>query len=155
MAPHPQRAVRKVTLHTAGASDPSPAVSKVTLCTAGGGWGATLRTRPPPPTSTPIQLEQNSCTYNSKHTEYRIHNTETAGKFRRPNQLLPSLWQCELNCEYCMMWSESADRQVAGQTYLWPPPLHPTIHTYYHKVLIYIEHHSVCPLVGIGTPPPL
>jgi hypothetical protein len=24
-----------------------------------------------------------------------------------------------------------------------------------HKVLIYIEHHSVCPLVGIGTPPPL
>jgi hypothetical protein len=22
-----------------------------------------------------------------------------------------------------------------------------------HKVLIYIEHHSVCPLVGIGTPP--
>ncbi len=25
----------------------------------------------------------------------------------------------------------------------------------YHKVLIYIEHHSVCPLVGIGTPPPL
>jgi hypothetical protein len=26
---------------------------------------------------------------------------------------------------------------------------------YKHKVLIYIEHHSVCPLVGIGTPPPL
>jgi hypothetical protein len=25
----------------------------------------------------------------------------------------------------------------------------------YHKVLIYIEHHSVCPLVRIGTPPPL
>jgi hypothetical protein len=25
----------------------------------------------------------------------------------------------------------------------------------YHKVLIYIEHHSICPLVGIGTPPPL
>ncbi len=24
-----------------------------------------------------------------------------------------------------------------------------------HKVLIYIEHHTVCPLVGIGTPPPL
>jgi hypothetical protein len=24
-----------------------------------------------------------------------------------------------------------------------------------HKVLTYIEHHSVCPLVGIGTPPPL
>jgi hypothetical protein len=24
-----------------------------------------------------------------------------------------------------------------------------------HKVLKYIEHHSVCPLVGIGTPPPL
>jgi hypothetical protein len=24
-----------------------------------------------------------------------------------------------------------------------------------HKVIIYIEHHSVCPLVGIGTPPPL
>jgi hypothetical protein len=24
-----------------------------------------------------------------------------------------------------------------------------------HKVLIYIEHHSECPLVGIGTPPPL
>ncbi len=24
-----------------------------------------------------------------------------------------------------------------------------------HKVLIYIEHHSVCPFVGIGTPPPL
>jgi hypothetical protein len=24
-----------------------------------------------------------------------------------------------------------------------------------HKVLIYIEHHSVCPLVGIGTTPPL
>ncbi len=24
-----------------------------------------------------------------------------------------------------------------------------------HKVLIYIVHHSVCPLVGIGTPPPL
>jgi hypothetical protein len=24
-----------------------------------------------------------------------------------------------------------------------------------HKLLIYIEHHSVCPLVGIGTPPPL
>jgi hypothetical protein len=24
-----------------------------------------------------------------------------------------------------------------------------------HKVLIYIEHHGVCPLVGIGTPPPL
>jgi len=23
-----------------------------------------------------------------------------------------------------------------------------------HKVLIYIEHLSVCPLVGIGTPPP-
>ncbi len=23
-----------------------------------------------------------------------------------------------------------------------------------HKVLMYIEHHSVCPLVGIGTPPP-
>jgi hypothetical protein len=23
----------------------------------------------------------------------------------------------------------------------------------YHKVLSYIEHHSVCPLVGIGTPP--
>jgi hypothetical protein len=23
----------------------------------------------------------------------------------------------------------------------------------YHKVLIYIEHDSVCPLVGIGTPP--
>ncbi len=23
------------------------------------------------------------------------------------------------------------------------------------QVLIYIEHHSVCPLVGIGTPPPL
>jgi len=23
------------------------------------------------------------------------------------------------------------------------------------KVLIYIEHHSVCPFVGIGTPPPL
>jgi hypothetical protein len=22
-----------------------------------------------------------------------------------------------------------------------------------HKVLIYLEHHSVCPLVGIGTPP--
>jgi hypothetical protein len=27
--------------------------------------------------------------------------------------------------------------------------------TYSHKVLIYREHHSVCPLVGIGTPPPL
>jgi hypothetical protein len=27
--------------------------------------------------------------------------------------------------------------------------------SYTHKVLIYIEHHSVCPLVGIGTPPPL
>jgi hypothetical protein len=26
-------------------------------------------------------------------------------------------------------------------------------YTYCHKVLIYIEHHSVCPLVGIGTPP--
>jgi len=24
-----------------------------------------------------------------------------------------------------------------------------------YKVLIYIEHRSVCPLVGIGTPPPL
>jgi hypothetical protein len=24
-----------------------------------------------------------------------------------------------------------------------------------HKVLIYIEHLSVCPLVGIGTPPSL
>ncbi len=24
-----------------------------------------------------------------------------------------------------------------------------------HKVLIYIEHHRVCPFVGIGTPPPL
>ncbi len=24
-----------------------------------------------------------------------------------------------------------------------------------HKVLIYIEHHSLCPLVRIGTPPPL
>ena len=24
-----------------------------------------------------------------------------------------------------------------------------------HKVLNYIEHHSVCPFVGIGTPPPL
>ncbi len=24
-----------------------------------------------------------------------------------------------------------------------------------HKVLIYIEHHSVCPFVGIGTPSPL
>ncbi len=24
-----------------------------------------------------------------------------------------------------------------------------------HKVLIYIEHHSACPFVGIGTPPPL
>ncbi len=24
-----------------------------------------------------------------------------------------------------------------------------------HKVLIYIEHHRVCPLVVIGTPPPL
>jgi hypothetical protein len=24
-----------------------------------------------------------------------------------------------------------------------------------HKVLTYREHHSVCPLVGIGTPPPL
>jgi hypothetical protein len=22
-----------------------------------------------------------------------------------------------------------------------------------HKVIIYLEHHSVCPLVGIGTPP--
>ncbi len=27
------------------------------------------------------------------------------------------------------------------------------IHCGTHKVLIYIEHHSVCPLVGIGTPP--
>ncbi len=26
---------------------------------------------------------------------------------------------------------------------------------YGHKVLIYIEHHSVCPLIRIGTPPPL
>ncbi len=26
---------------------------------------------------------------------------------------------------------------------------------YIHKVLIFIEHHSVSPLVGIGTPPPL
>ncbi len=33
-----------------------------------------------------------------------------------------------------------------------PPRLYSTVH---HKVLIYtyIEHHSVCPLVGIGTPP--
>jgi hypothetical protein len=30
-----------------------------------------------------------------------------------------------------------------------------TLFNYAHKVLIYIEHHSVCPLVGIGTPPPL
>ncbi len=34
-----------------------------------------------------------------------------------------------------------------------PPPIHCIPFT--HKVLIYIEHHSVCPLVGIGTPPPL
>jgi hypothetical protein len=28
--------------------------------------------------------------------------------------------------------------------------------TYRHKVHIYVEYHSVCPLVGIGTlPPPL
>ncbi len=26
-------------------------------------------------------------------------------------------------------------------------------YTYRHKVLTYTEHHSVCPLVGIGTPP--
>jgi hypothetical protein len=24
----------------------------------------------------------------------------------------------------------------------------------HHKVHIYLEYHSVCPLVGIGTPPP-
>ncbi len=24
-----------------------------------------------------------------------------------------------------------------------------------HAKYLYIEHHSVCPLVGIGTPPPL
>ena len=27
--------------------------------------------------------------------------------------------------------------------------------SFYHKVLIYREHHSVCPLVGTGTPPTL
>jgi hypothetical protein len=31
----------------------------------------------------------------------------------------------------------------------------PQLYSLHHKVLIYIEHHSVCPLVGIGTPPPL
>ncbi len=36
-----------------------------------------------------------------------------------------------------------------------PPSALPFLISYGHKVLIYIEHHSVCPLVGIGTPPPL
>jgi hypothetical protein len=30
-----------------------------------------------------------------------------------------------------------------------------TPHNFYHKVLIYTEYHSVCLLVGIGTPQPL
>jgi hypothetical protein len=30
-----------------------------------------------------------------------------------------------------------------------------TSDTFHHKVLIYKEHHSVCPFVGIGTLPPL
>ncbi len=34
-----------------------------------------------------------------------------------------------------------------GQTSLLPPV------SLKHEVLIYTEHHSVCPLVGIGTPP--
>ncbi len=37
----------------------------------------------------------------------------------------------------------------------WEKNVHVVFNYLYHKVLIYIEHHSVCPLVGIGTPPPL
>jgi hypothetical protein len=28
-----------------------------------------------------------------------------------------------------------------------------SVYPFNHKVLTYTEHHSVCPLVGIGTPP--
>ncbi len=34
-----------------------------------------------------------------------------------------------------------------------PPPPRPQIVGLIHKVLTYMEHHSVCPLVGIVTPP--
>jgi hypothetical protein len=65
---------------------------------------------------------------------------------------------CPLSCVY---WGMFLRRKIRVQTCTeirWgqeAPFTRRQLYHLAHKVLIYIEHHSVYPLVGIGTPPPL
>jgi hypothetical protein len=61
-----------------------------------------------------------------------------------------SLRQCELNCEYCIVWSESDDRQVASQILCtYAPSPHPFIHPY---LAGWVGGGGA--LLGAGAPPP-
>ncbi len=67
--------------------------------------------------------------------------------FLGPTKPLPSYGFDRQACTTVLV--KSREMTSRSQTLQW------WLEGWKHKVLIYIEHHSVCPLIGIGTPPPL
>jgi hypothetical protein len=90
----------------------------------------------------------------SDHVQYSKHCACTARKkLKNLNNVIIQVLFCGVRCCSSVTYGTIACRQVSRPIAdEFEGRLCQTI-SFYHKVLIYREHHSVCTLVGTGTPP--